>query len=305
MFNFDEGPYAQMGTPAQSLGFPEVLDFQRSHRLITDCPEGEILLGVDGAFQPVTVDLDSESPHVLIVASTGGGKSVTARSILAPSVARGSLGVILDVKQCSHRWAYDPNPPRNDEPSDWPIGYASTVPQIGNALVELGREVHRRNEIIRDWPGSVDTAPVGPRIVVVFEETNATMTQLMNLDKRIPKGAYGAVEALNDVLLLGRAARVHMVGVMQFPDYRVLSQSMVEQFNTRVMSRYTNKAWVKIAYDAGLPQAAPSHTGRGMVVYGGKARETQLLYLTEAECRSMVGNAQRAVQGNSVPMIGR
>ncbi len=293
--NFEEGPYAQMGTPAQSIGFPDVLDFEKAFRLINDTPEGSSFLGVDGSFKPITVSLDSDSPHVLIVASTGGGKSTVVRSILAPAIAKGALGVILDVKQCSHRWAYGADK----------IGYAMTLPEIGNALVELGREVHRRNQIIRDWPGSVETAPVGPRIVVAFEETNATMTQLKELDKRVSKGAYKATEALNDVLLLGRAAKVHMAAVMQFPDFRILPQAMVEQFNARIMIRYTKNAWTKIAWDAGLPQAAPTHDGRGMVVWGGKAREGQLLTLTEQECRAMADNAQVAVQGNSVPMIGR
>lgn len=292
--NFSEGPYAQMGTPAQSIGFPEVLDFQNAAGLITKTPEGSVFLGVDGSFKPIDISLDVTSPHILVVSSTGGGKSTVVRSILAPAVAQGALGVILDVKQCSHRWAYGAEN----------IGYAMTLPEIGNALVELGREVHRRNAIIRDWPGSIETAPVGPRIMVAFEETNATMEQLKNLDRRLPKGAYKAAEALNDVLLLGRAAKVSMVAVMQFPDFRILPQAMVEQFHARVMIKYTKNAWVKIAWDAGLPQAAPDHVGRGMVVYGGKARETQLLYLTEQECRAFVDNAQMAVQGRAVSMIG-
>lgn len=293
--NFSEGPYAQMGTPAQSLGFPPVLDFARAARLITNTPANTGLLGCDGEFNPVTVNYDTESPHVMIVASTGGGKSVTARSLLAPAVAQGSMGVILDVKRCSHRWAYG-----SDQ-----IGYAETLPEIGNALVELGREVHRRNEVIRNWAGSIETAPVGPPIMVVFEEINATMTQLKHLDKRIPSGTYGAIEALNDVLLLGRAAKVRMIGVMQFPDFRILPQAMMEQFNLRVMIRYTKQVWTKIAWDAGLPQASPSQCGRGMVVWGGRARETQLLFLTEQECRALVDNAQAALQSVSVPMIGR
>lgn len=292
--NFSQGVYAQMGTPAQSIGFPEVLDFEQGYSLLNEVSESDVLLGVNGSFEPITVNLDTTSPHILIVAGTGGGKSTVARSILAPAVAKGAIGVVLDVKQCSHRWAYGSNK----------IGYASTLPEIGNALVELGREVHRRNLIIRDWHGSIETAPVGSRIMVTFEELNATMEQLRNLDRRLPKGQYKACEALNDVLLLGRAAKVHMTGVMQFPDFRILPQAMVEQFNARVMIRYTKNVWTKIAWDAGLPQAAPDHIGRGMVVYGGKARETQFLTLTEQQCRAMVDNAQMAVQNVSVPMIG-
>lgn len=284
---FDEGVYSQMSTPSQSLGFPEILDFKAASYLLGKTQQNAPLLGVDGTMAPLTVNLDTESPHVLVVAGTGGGKSTVTRSILAQSVARGAVGVILDIKRCSHRWAY----------GSAQIGYAKTMPEIGNALVELGREVHRRNEVIEQWPGAIEDAPVGPRIVVAFEELNATMTQLRELDKRVPKGAYKAFEALNDVLLLGRAAKVHMIGVMQFPDFRILPQAMVEQFCTRIMIRYTKNAWVKIAWDAGMPQAAPSQAGRGMIVYGGKAREAQFLFLTEDECQALT-NDRRAITGS-------
>src|SRR5262249_22324429 len=123
---------------------------------------------VDGTGKPISVDLDSDSPHVLVSASTGGGKSVLLRSVASQMMANGAIATFLDIKRHSHRWAKNlPN-----------AGYASTLPEIGNALVELGKEVHRRNEIVEQWPGTVETAPVGPRIVVVFEEMNATMTQL-------------------------------------------------------------------------------------------------------------------------------
>ncbi len=291
--DFQHGPYSNMATASTSLGFPEVLDFATAYGHINRASESAPLLGVDGTNESIAVDLDSESPHVLISASVGGGKSVVGRAILAQSVASGAVGVVLDVKRISHKWAYNQSK----------IGYAKTIPDIGNALVELGREVHRRNEIAEVWGGPIETAPVGPRIVVLFEELNATMGQLKEMSKRIPKGTYGAMEALNDVLLLGRAAKVHIIGVMQFPDFRILGQAQVECFNVRVMLRYTKNVWSKIAFDAGFPQAAPWQTGRGMVVYGGKAREVQFLYLTESECSAMASSQHHAVQSRSVPRI--
>lgn len=282
-----------MATPTSSLGFPDILTLKAAQSLIADAPQSRPILGVDGTGEEISVDLDADSPHVLIQASVGGGKSVTGRSILAQGLAKGALGVILDVKRCSHRWAYNlPN-----------VGYAKSIPEIGYALVELGKEVHRRNEIVENYPGEIEDAPVGPRIIVLAEELNATMRSLMELTKRIPKGSYNAMDALRDVLLLGRAAKVHIIGIIQFPDYRILDQSMTECFNTRIMIRYTKNAWVKIAWDAGMPQAAPPETGRGMVVYGGKARETQLLFLTEEQCAAM-GRIVYALQNTPTASIG-
>ena len=44
----------------------------------------EVILG-EGTQGPVTVDLDAESPHILVNAPTGKGKSTIARSIAVQS----------------------------------------------------------------------------------------------------------------------------------------------------------------------------------------------------------------------------
>lgn len=288
---FATGPYSQMSTPAQSLGFPTSLTLDDVKDLIVHAAESAPILGVDGTGAPITVDLDSDSPHMLVNASTGGGKSTLVRGITAQMLRNGAVATILDVKRHSHRWAKNlPN-----------VGYASTLPEIGNALVELGKEVHRRNEIVEQWPGSVETAPVGPRIVVAFEEMNATMDQLKELTKRIPNGTYDAVDAFRDIMFLGRAARVHVVAVAQFADARTMGGGAIREcFNTRVLIHYSKQAWTMLAWDCGLPQAAPEETGRGMVCRGGKARETQFINLTEEECAAFARSAYTPVNTTEV-----
>lgn len=290
MFDFSQGVYGQMSTPSQSLGFPDVLHYADALGLIEHAFEAAPILGVDGTGAPISVDLDSDSPHVLVSAATGGGKSVLLRSIAAQMMAKGASAVFLDVKRHSHRWAKNlPN-----------AGYAATLPEIGNALVELGREVHRRNEIVENWPGSVESAPVGPRIVVVFEELNATMSQLKELTRRIPRGSYDAMDALRDIAFMGRAAKIHLVAVGQFMDARTMGSDIRENFSTRVLIRYTKQTWTMLAWDCGLPQAAPDHKGRGMVCRGGKARETQFLYMSEEEAAQLARSAYTGTRGNSV-----
>lgn len=288
--NFNQGPYSQMSTASQSLGFPETLTFSDAAGLIQHSEESAPVLGVDGTGKPISVDLDSDSPHMMVSASTGGGKSVVLRTIAAQMLHNGAVATILDVKRHSHRWAKNlPN-----------VGYAASLPEIGNALVELGREVHRRNEIVENWPGTIETAPVGPRIVVVFEEMNATMAQLKELTRRIPNGTYDAMDALNDIAFMGRAAKVHLLAVGQFMDARTVGSAIRECFATRILIRYTKQTWTMLAWDAGLPQAAPEQKGRGMVVRGGKARETQFLFLTEEEAAALARGAVYRVPSNVV-----
>lgn len=275
---FSVGPYSQMSTPAQSLAFPELLDYEAAKPLIERSPESAPLLGVDGEGMPVAVDLDSDSPHMLTSAASGGGKSVLVRGVSAQILANGGIATFLDLKRHSHRWAKNlPN-----------AGYAQTLPEIGNALVELGREVHRRNEIVEHHRGPIEEASVGPRLIIPFEEMNATMGQLMQLSRRLPRGAYTAIDALRDIMFMGRAAKVHVLAVAQFADAKSMGGSdLRENFSTRVLIRYTKNAWTMLAYDCGLPMPAPEQAGRGMVCRAGRARETQFLYLTEDQARAL------------------
>lgn len=294
---FNQGPYSQLSSPAQTLGFPEILDLPNYWTLLNECSTAsEILLGVDGEGKPVKVDLDTDSPHVLVSASSGGGKSVILRSATAQILANGGVATVLDLKRHSHRWAKNLHN----------VGYAQTLGEIGNALVEIGKEVHRRNMIVDEWPGSIETAPVGPRLVVVFEEMNATMSQLRELTRRIPSGTYDAIDAFRDILFMGRAAKVHILAVAQFADARTMGGSDIrENFTTRILLNYSKQAWTMLAYDCGVPQAAPEEVGRGMTCRGGKARQTQFLYLTEEEAAAMARSAYAAVQRpGSVRQIG-
>lgn len=289
--SFSSGLYDSLISPVQAMDFPDILLYGDARSNILTADESFVVLGVDGKGEAVGVDLDTESPHVLINAGTGGGKSVIARSILAQQVRKGSLGVILDIKRHSHKWAHgNPN-----------IGYAKSLPEIGNALVELGRELHRRNETVDLHDGPTETAPIGRRIVVVMEEMNATLTQLRELSRRLPKGSYTALDAYNDIMLMGRAVKMHVVAVTQYADARVMGGvAMRENFGLRILAKYQKASWTLLAWDAGLPLPCPKEKGRGYAVTGGEAIQTQYLYLTEEEAATLAfgGDPQALVPAN-------
>lgn len=273
------GPYSGVTSPIAS-GFPSVLPWNEATDLVDSTPENSVLLGTDGHGDPVRVDLEGESPHIIVSAPTGAGKSAVARSIAVQRMRRGDMVVILDAKRHSHRWAKKLAPL---------VHYASTVAEIGDALVQLGREVDRRNVVVDNWDGPIESAPVGPRIIVLFEEMNATMGRLKLIDRRLPEGQYRAQDGMADVVFMGRAVQVHMIGFAQLASYRASGGSeIIENFGTKVMIRYSPQAWRWLAADAGKPMTAPEPTGRGVTVYGGKARETQYLWTTEAEALSAV-----------------
>lgn len=293
------GPYSGLSTPQQSTGFPSLvgMDDVRDH-----LSSSSVVLGVDSTLSPLTVDLDSESPHILVNAATGAGKSAVARSVAVQRLSQGDVVVILDRKMHSHRWA---------RPLAPLVHYADQVPDIGSALFNLGRELHRRNILVRDHG---DDAPVGPRIIVLFEELNATLTQLKALDRRVNPDGYSALDAFGDVMFMGRAVGMHMIAMAQLASYRSgMTQDLLENFGAKVMIDYSDKAWRWLVPDCGRYQVAPSAVGRGMVCHRGRARESQLIWMTEASAASEVLKAvpaqrqARALAGDrrNLPQIWR
>lgn len=264
-------PYSGVSSPQKD--FPSALPLNEATDWIGDMGPSEVLLGVDGIGRPLTVDLDSESPHVLVSAPTGRGKSAIARSVAVQRLARGDLVMFLDIKRHSHRWAQRLAPN---------VHYAKSAQEIGGVLVNLGRELHRRNQVVDDFDGPIPEAPVGPRIIVVFEESNATMHSLKALDKRLPDGNYTAQQALMDVSFMGRAVRIHLVSFAQLASYRASGGAeIIENYGTRILVGHSSQAWRWLASDCGKPVTAPEEDGRGLVCRGGKARECQLLWVPE------------------------
>jgi hypothetical protein len=284
-FDFSNGPYSGMSSPRSE--FPSIYDYEAARATMWQLPEHEILLGVDGEGSPITFDLHQDSPHALISAASGAGKSVTARSIATQALIKGYSVVILDAKRHSHRWA-------KNLPG---VHYASSMPEIGNALVSVAAEMHRRNEVVEEWPGSVETAPVGSRVLVIFEEMNATMDALADLDKQLPRGGYGTSAAFGDIMFLGRAARIHMLAIAQYADRNTLKTAWRENFGVRILIQHSWEAWnmlVPRAGRSGGAPAAPTAKGRGYVVVKGRAVESQLMFLPEELSAQLVRDADAA-----------
>jgi hypothetical protein len=266
------GPYTGL---SQSGQIPDLVQ-------LSDIPvpsDSEVILGL-GSRGPVVADLDSDAPHILVNAPTGKGKSTIARSVAVQRLCKGDVVVILDRKMHSHRWSYGLAPL---------VHYADTIPAIGQGLVNLGWELERRNRIVRDHVGPIETAPIGPRIIVLFEETNATLTSLRELDKQVAVGGHKALDAFQGVMFMGRAVKMHMVAFAQLASYRSgMTADLIENFGIKCMVGYSDKAWKWLAAEAGRFRPAPVETGRGMTIHGTQASETQFTYVDEASAREEV-----------------
>ncbi|MEU8550957.1 DUF87 domain-containing protein [Streptomyces roseoverticillatus] len=267
--------------PPERLLFrdPQVRD------LVERMPEPAPLIGLGSAGKRVSVDLDAESPHVLVSAGTGGGKSVILRTIAAQLIHNGARAFVLDYKRISHPWA-------RGVPG---VEYCRDIAEIHDALIELGVEGRRRTYLAEQLGENADPAAVGPRLAILLEEVNATMRQLARYWEKVrqkgdPKTSP-AIDALAEILFMGRQVRLHVLLVAQSATARALGgPEMRENFATRILARYSQNAWRMLAPEITPAPKSTTHIGRTQVVLGGAAHETQVLFMTHAEARAWAMN---------------
>jgi len=262
---------------------PPLLPLEQALDLLGEATDGEPLLGLAARDEPVVVNLDDESPHVAISAGTGAGKSVLLMGMATQELRRGANLLIFDIKRTSHLWA-----------AGLPgVLYCRTPEQIHDVLIALGEEVDRRYRLIEaaaDLSGTVDPLIVGPRLLVLGEELNATMAALHSYWMQVrPRGAAAQSPALlawNKLLYMGRAGRMHVLGVAQRLSARAGGGGDArENFGTRILARATASSWRMLAPEIVPPPPPSQIPGRLHVVAGGVARETQAILWTPAQAR--------------------
>ncbi|HEX5367318.1 MAG TPA: FtsK/SpoIIIE domain-containing protein, partial [Acidimicrobiales bacterium] len=247
-------------------------------RLVERAAEPAPVIGVAAGGRPVCADLDAESPHVLISAATGGGKSVILRTLTAQLLHDGAAVAVVDVKRHSHRWA-------RGIPG---VTYLRDVEAIHHALVALRAEGERRNRLVDKYEG--EDPPDLPRMVILLEEANATIGRLRrHWDRTRERGdprTSPAIDALSDILMMGRAVRMHVLLVAQLATARALGGPEIrEQFACRILARYTRNAWAMLAPEVSPPPPSTRHVGRAQVVLGGQATLTQVILMSDTEAR--------------------
>ncbi|MEV8062491.1 pRL2-11, partial [Streptomyces antimycoticus] len=146
--------------------------------ILAKMPESAPLIGLGANRKKVSVDLDHDSPHVLVSAGTGGGKSTILRCICCQFIHHGALAYVLDYKRISHTWA-------RGVPG---VTYCRDIAEIHDALIHLVQEGRRRIRLAEQLGDDVlEKEPwrIGPRLVTLLEEVNATMAQLKRYWQRI------------------------------------------------------------------------------------------------------------------------
>jgi len=229
-------------------------------------PPCTALIGLDEQGTPLLLAIASpDVAHVLIAGSTGSGKTVLARAIVASLAAHNHLGqiqfILLDPKR--HGLApFDALPhllcPVVSEPRE-----------ISSRLAWLVEEMLRRDR----------EGIVLPRLVVVIDE----------LAEIIIAGGSATVDALTRLTQCGRGAGIHVIAGTQKPSTALLGPLMKANFPVRLVGSVASADDARVA--AGLPGTqAERLLGRGdfVLVYRGRSCRFQAAYAGPDELRSLV-----------------
>ncbi|MFJ8854955.1 hypothetical protein [Streptomyces sp. NPDC102437] len=236
----------------------------RPQELVAKAKESAPIIRIGAGGQIVSVDLDADSPHILVHHSTGGGKSVTLRGIASrcfttarscsSSTPSGShtLGPAASTASCTAVTS-----PTSTTSSSNSARSAGAVPD------ELGIDA--------------DPKAIDPRLLILLEEVNATMKQLARYWEKTRESGdpkiSPAFDALNEIFYMGSQLRMHVLLVAQSATARALGGPEArEQFSTRIPARYGVNAWRMLAPEVHqVPRARP---GRSAAAPRGRHRSS-------------------------------
>lgn len=274
----------------------------------------QIVWGVTSHDQVVITSIDTDSPHTGLSMKSGGGKTVTARSMLAQMLYHGALGVVLDYKLFSHNWVL-----RNEDGEYDPLpncAYAKTPAQMHAMLVWLEAETRRRNEVAdagADIDGNVH-ADVGPPLFIVIEEMNAMQRKLSKywlkeLREQGEPARSPAADASDELLFVGRQVRVFLVAIGQRLSVKALSGAGVggdarDNIGTYAMYDPSMSAWRIHGWEHPIP-GATSHVGRLQIVTASSVTETQSTWMTGVEARRLALAGTVAIPPDDMPYVGK
>lgn len=226
-------------------------------------PSWTVPLGVD-PYGTVAGWTPRVQPHMLLVASTGGGKSVLVRGIVSDAVLAGAAVWLGDGK------GSDYSALRAQAGVQM---VASTDQDIVIMVAALRQEMQRRVAVAEREKALGDTDPYSrfSPIVVILDEFATVAARLAEHDK---KGLSAFQADVAEILRVGREPRVHMVLSTQELRADTIPGSWQENLKTLVALGQPSEQTLRFGFPVAVREAAAeaggmipqSAKGRAMVV---------------------------------------
>jgi len=254
-------PMATFTPPAKP---PDTVDFADMTAVADEMSADKVVMGTGTRGQVVTFDLAMESPHLLLAAASGAGKSELIAWIVGQFMRRGYGVVVFDAKFVSHMWL-------RRIPG---VLYAAESEELHEGLLWLDSELLRRARFVSAGGNPDDLVP----LVAVLEEMNAATNRLRAYWKNEcgGKGMSPALTALGNLSAMGRELRIHIVMAGQSMTGKATAGvENRENFGGRALARATANQWRMLAPQirpAPLKRGAP---GRWHLVVGDTLKEFQ------------------------------
>jgi hypothetical protein len=188
---------------------------------------------VSGARSWFTLPLDVQArPHILIVGSTGAGKSVTLNAVAEKLSSQYPAAQWLI---CDYGGA------------EWKESQAKTANAIAETLIQLSELVQERLEV---YAGRVNESE---RLFVILEEFESALDDLKLLDRQLGKAA---LIAARDVARRGRKVGIHLIVVVQSGKADTLDTSIRNNLDMRLVMRSPATVQRSLEVTADMTQAA-------------------------------------------------
>jgi hypothetical protein len=258
-------------------------------------PAHILVLGIGANDKLISIDLDSEAPHIALSIGTGGGKTVTMAQIIAFLVKNGVERIdIIDTKRAGYSWCIN-----------LPGVY---VHRTMTAQMEAIHNVRVRMEERYEEIGE-DENRVFPRNVLIIEEQNTwikyaeqywnDLRQEMEQKERsrAPK-KNPAITDIGFVLFMGRQACVNVISIFQRMSASAAGGGdMRDQYGAKLLARFSPQSWKILVGTTPIPRSSRIN-GRAIFVLGDETHAVQLAYLTQDEA------TEYALSGNTVNVSG-
>ena len=264
--------------PPNHVQYASVRDFMVS------LPPGTVYLGDDRRNRHVTVNLDSETPHIGLSMGTGRGKSVLFRLLIAQLLAQGADITILDVGQISlHEF-------RSTEGVKIEYDVQRCWDQVTLYVQEMGERLTALREVDEEeWP---DIMAKWRRRVLFIEELNNFFSESKRYWDSIRTSKDPAsppvLNDLTQVSVMARKVLMHLAVSSQRLEAKLISAAARGQMGLKVLANPTAADW-RMHGEGKRPRGSYSRrAGRVAAVVAGEATAIQVGFMTRAEAKEHV-----------------
>lgn len=244
----------------------------------------------------VIINLKSQSPHILIAGTTGGGKTTTASVIIAHMAARGGLVSICDPKMVGYQQNFEGLHNVQVSVPDPDDDVAAMIEMVDEFYRDMrSRYAYIREHKSRELPGSFPT-----RVLVIDEMGSFVLMIKEDWEIHRPRGAANrppTLDKLRKILFQGRFSRTIVVCAVQHANATAIggsgSSDMREMYGMRISCGAPGDHGGDMLFGSSdIPQINTIHgeevAGRGLVSRdGGDVMPVQLADITQDRARQI------------------